>query len=101
MGERPPLIGPVHLTALIELPIPASWSRRRTAAAMVGKILPTSRPDIDNFLKSGMDAINGIVVSDDRLIVKVTVEKQYGVDPKFVLLTTPLGAMASNREASR
>jgi Holliday junction resolvase RusA-like endonuclease len=101
MGERPPLTGPVVLTALIELPIPASWSGRRTAAAIVGEIRPTGRPDIDNFLKSGMDAINGIVVADDSLIVKVTAEKKFGVDPKLVLLITPLSAMPSNREASR
>jgi Holliday junction resolvase RusA-like endonuclease len=101
MGERPPLTGPVLLTALIELPVPASWSRRRIAAAIIGEIRPTSRPDIDNFLKSGMDAINGIVVADDSLIVKVVAEKKFGVDPKLVLLVTPIDAAASNREVPR
>ena len=43
-----------------------------------------------------MDAINGIVIADDSLVVKVTVEKKFGVDPKLVLLITPLGAIASN-----
>lgn len=101
MGERPPLTAPVHLTALVELPIPASWSKRRTTAAIVGEICPTSRPDLDNFLKSGMDAINGIVVADDCLIVKVVAEKKFGVDPKLVLLVTPINAAAPNREAPR
>jgi Holliday junction resolvase RusA-like endonuclease len=101
MGDRPPLASPVCLTALIELPIPASWSKRQTAAAIVGGICPTSRPDIENFLKSAMDAINGIVVADDSHIVKATVEKKYGLDPKLVLLITPLRASASNREASQ
>jgi Holliday junction resolvase RusA-like endonuclease len=67
MGDRPPLSGAVCLAALVELPIPASWSKRRTAAAIVGGIRPTSRPDVDNFLKSAMDAINGIVVADDSM----------------------------------
>jgi Holliday junction resolvase RusA-like endonuclease len=101
MGNRPPITGPVHLTTLIELPIPASWSKRRSAAAIVGQIRPTSRPDLDNYLKSAMDAICGIVIADDSLVVKVTAEKKFGVDPKLVLLITPLGAMASNRGASR
>jgi Holliday junction resolvase RusA-like endonuclease len=101
MADRPPLAGPVCLTALVELPIPASWSKRRHAAAIVGGICPSSRPDIDNYLKSAMDAINGIVVADDSLIVKATVEKKYGLDPKLVLLIAPIRAMASNREASR
>lgn len=100
MGDRPPLASPVCLTALVELPIPASWSKRRTAAAIVGGICPTSRPDIDNYLKSAMDAINGIVVADDSLVVKVTVEKKFGVDPKLVLLIELIDASSSNREVS-
>jgi Holliday junction resolvase RusA-like endonuclease len=101
MGDQPPLACPVCLTALVELPIPGSWSKRRRALAIVGDIRPTSRPDIDNYLKSGMDAINGIVVIDDSFIVEVTVEKKYSFDPKLVLLVTPIDAGASNREASQ
>ena len=52
MADKPPFAGPVHLTALIELPIPGSWSKRRCASAILGDIRPTSRPDIDNYLKS-------------------------------------------------
>lgn len=101
VGDRPPLSGPVCLTALVELPIPALWSKRRTAAAIVGDIRPTSRPDVDTFLKAAMDAIDGIIVADDSLIIKVMVEKKFDLDPKLVLLITPLCAMASNREASQ
>jgi hypothetical protein len=35
MGDQPPLNGPVCLTALVELPIPASWSKPRTAVSFV------------------------------------------------------------------
>ena len=101
MGDRLPVNGPVHLTALVELPVPGSWSKRRRASAVVGDIRPTSRPDIDNFLKSAIDAINGIAVADDSLVVEVTVKKKFGVDPKLVLLIAPIEAGASNREAPR
>jgi Holliday junction resolvase RusA-like endonuclease len=101
IGDQPPFAGPVALTALIEIPIPGSWSKRRTAAAIVGNIRPTSRPDVDNFLKAGMDAINGIVIADDSLIVQVIAEKKYGIDPKLVLRITPLAAAASNREPTQ
>jgi hypothetical protein len=40
--------------------------------------------------------INQIVVADDSLIVKVIVEKKFGVDPKLVLLIEPIDALASN-----
>jgi Holliday junction resolvase RusA-like endonuclease len=101
MGDRPPLARHVCLSAVVELPIPASWSKHRHAAAIVGGICPTSRPDIDNYLKSAMDAINGIVVADDSLVVKVTIEKRFGTDPKVLLLIQPIDAAASNREAAR
>ena len=50
-----PCISPRSLNC----PIPGSWSKRRCASAVVGDIRPTCRPDIDNYLKSVMDAING------------------------------------------
>ena len=53
MADKSPFAGPVHLTALIELPIPGSWSKRRCASAIVGDIRPTSRPDIDKLLEIG------------------------------------------------
>jgi Holliday junction resolvase RusA-like endonuclease len=99
MDGLTPFTGPVGLTALFELPIPASWSKRRLAAAVVGAIRPTSRPDVDNFLKTAMDAINGIVVADDSLIVSVRAEKKFGLDPKLVLLIEPIAASPSSREA--
>jgi Holliday junction resolvase RusA-like endonuclease len=98
MGDQAAFTGPVSLTALVELPIPASWSKGRATAAVVGAIRPTSRPDVDNFLKTAMDAINGIVVADDSLIVSVKAEKKFGLDPKLVLLIEPIAASPSNRE---
>ena len=87
------------------------FSVAETSERRVGRISPTiaaafrrfdqeagmgrSRPDIDNYLKSAMDALNGIVVADDSLIVKVTAEKKFGVDPKLVLLIEPAVAATS------
>jgi Holliday junction resolvase RusA-like endonuclease len=98
MDGRPPIVHPVHLKAVIELPIPTSWSKRRDAAALAGAIRPTSRPDLDNYLKGATDALSGIVVADDSLIVEIAATKQYGRDPKIVLVVTPLlDAEPSNR----
>jgi len=46
MGARAPIAAPVRMVALVELPIPASWSGKRRTAAITGDIRPTSRPDI-------------------------------------------------------
>ena len=90
MDGRPPFDVPCGLTALIELPIPASWSKRRRAAAISGAIRPTTRPDVDNYVKAALDAINGIVLVDDCLVVDLRAEKKYGPTPQLVLRITPL-----------
>jgi Holliday junction resolvase RusA-like endonuclease len=96
MDGRPPIDVPVRMVAVVELPIPASWSQRRRAAAITGEIRPTSRPDIDNYVKAAADALNGIVVTDDALIVELDARKRYGTDPKLVVTVTPLDALPAN-----
>ena len=83
-----------------ELPIPVSWSKRRRAVAITGDIRPTSRPDLDNFIKAAADAVSGIVVADDSLIVELDARKRYGSDPKVVLTIVPLPALSSNGRAA-
>ena len=51
MDGRPPIEAPVRIELLTELPMPASWSKRKTADAITGHIRPTSRPDVDNYRK--------------------------------------------------
>ena len=51
MDGRPPIDVPVRIELLVELPVPALWSRRKTADAITGHIRPTSRPDVDNYRK--------------------------------------------------
>ena len=89
MGDRRPIEGPVRLELLAELPIPASWSQKKRASAVTGDVLPISRPDLDNYVKSGLDSINEIVIRDDCQIVEVRARKRYGVAPKLVLTVFP------------
>jgi Holliday junction resolvase RusA-like endonuclease len=84
MAGRPPIEGPVRIELLVELPVPASWSRRKTADAITGHIRPTSRPDVDNYVKAILDAINTIVVADDAQVVEVYAKKKFSVAPKMV-----------------
>jgi Holliday junction resolvase RusA-like endonuclease len=99
MGHRPPIEAPVRIELLVELPVPASWSQRRTADAITGHIRPTSRPDVDNYVKSALDAIDGIVVIDDSQIVEMSAKKKYGITPKLVATIFPIDALSSNRRA--
>jgi Holliday junction resolvase RusA-like endonuclease len=100
MGGGPPINAPVKLVAVFELPVPASWSRKRASAAIVGDIRPTARLDIENLAKSAIDAINGIVITDDALVVELDARKRFGVDPKTVLTVMPLAAQLANARAA-
>ena len=51
------------------MPIPASWSARKRAAAITGDVLPTGKPDIDNLVKAALDGVRGIVIGDDATLV--------------------------------
>ena len=100
MADRSPLQEAVRLELLVELPVPASWSKRKRAAAIAGDVLPASRPDLDNFVKSALDAVNGIVVADDSQIVEVRARKKYGDQPKLVATVHPLDGAASHGGAT-
>lgn len=61
--------------------IPESWSQRDKDRAMAGAVVPTSRPDGDNYLKLVQDALNGVVYKDDSQIVDSRVIKRYSDRP--------------------
>jgi Endodeoxyribonuclease RusA len=100
MGDRPPIEVPVRLELVVELPIPDSWSGRRRALAVTSDLLPTSRPDLDNYIKAGLDGLNEIVVRDDSQIVEISARKRFSIAPKLVMTVFPLGAACSNRGAA-
>ena len=56
---------------------PASWSKKKRAAAMAGDIYPTVKPDADNLGKAFLDALNEIAYHDDKQVVECTIRKRY------------------------
>jgi Holliday junction resolvase RusA-like endonuclease len=46
---------------------------------------PLTRPDIDNYCKAPLDALNGIVWRDDSQVVELTVSKFYSSRPRLEL----------------
>jgi Holliday junction resolvase RusA-like endonuclease len=76
----------VNLEARVS--VPASWSKRKRAAALEGEIKPTSRPDIDNFAKAATDGMNGIVYVDDAQIVRLDAQKHYAETPGLLVYVT-------------
>lgn len=76
-----PATGALVLELRFVMPAPASWSKKKTAAALEGRLPHTSRPDLDNLGKLVMDAANGVLWADDAQLTMVTLTKRYGATP--------------------
>jgi Holliday junction resolvase RusA-like endonuclease len=51
--------------------------------ALSGELCPVKRPDLDNYMKTALDACNEIVFADDSQIVKLIANKRYGEKPRL------------------
>lgn len=81
--SRPPLETALTVFAEAFMPIPASWSKRKQAAAVSGELMPTGKPDGDNIQKCVGDALNKIVWLDDSQIVMWQCLKVYSDFPRL------------------
>ena len=79
----------VHVFMTITCQVPASWSKKKQAAALLQQIRPTTKPDIDNVEKAIFDGCNGVVWRDDVCVVAVTKEKRYGSTPGVHVIILP------------
>lgn len=89
IGPIDPYDGAVELEAHFDLPIPKSWPKRDKLAALAGTILPTGKPDLDNYLKALADGMNGVVYVDDCQIVSTRLSKRYGEEPGVSVTVRP------------
>ena len=78
MGSNEILDTPVTVAIYITVPIPQSYSKKRTEACLNGSKKPTKKPDIDNVAKCFLDAMNHIVYKDDTQVLTLHVTKVYG-----------------------
>lgn len=96
MDGRAPFSGPLAVRMVFFFPIPASWPETDRLAAERGEVWPTMRPDLDNVVKSMLDACNGLVMVDDAQIVRKEVEKRYGA-PRVEVEFLPVPGMGHRR----
>jgi len=85
MNGGAPIDGPLNVAITVYLPIPKSWSKKKTMAAELGHEHPTSRPDVDNFIKAALDGLNKIVFGDDSQVVQLSAEKKFSPRPRLVV----------------
>ena len=77
----PPLIGPLALKVTFYRPIQKVGSKRLRAQKEAGQVLPTVKPDLDNYYKAVTDGMKGIVWVDDNQITDVAMSKRYSTQP--------------------
>lgn len=68
---------------------PPSWSKKKAALALEGKLFPT-HCDIDNQIKAIQDALTKVVYEDDRLINRLTATRAYATEDKAVISVVEL-----------
>ena len=78
MGSNELLETPVTVAIYITVPIPSSYSKKRTEACLSGFERPIKKPDIDNVAKCFLDAMNEIVYKDDTQVLTLHITKVYG-----------------------
>ncbi|GAB7387395.1 RusA family crossover junction endodeoxyribonuclease [Bacillaceae bacterium] len=74
--------GPIALWVRVYRPIPKDMSKKRRALAEQGKLRPTKKPDVDNYLKSIKDALKNVIWKDDSQVVRVIIDKFYSEKPR-------------------
>ena len=62
--------------------IPKSMSNKKREEAIIGRLRPTKKPDVDNVSKVILDSLNKIAYHDDSSVVELTTVKYYGEDPR-------------------
>lgn len=66
----------IAVKILFKFEVPKSYSKKNKEEALKGNIRPT-KADIDNYIKSVLDGLNGVAWSDDRYIAVVMAEKVF------------------------
>lgn len=90
MEGRAPFLGPLAVRAAFYRSVPASWSNKKQALALAGKLLPTSKPDVDNCIKL-IDGAKGVVWRDDSQVVEAHIWKRFSETPRVVIEVTEIG----------
>jgi len=76
---------PVELEVFAYYSIPKSASLKKQKLMRQGVIRPIRKPDTDNILKIVADSLNKIAYDDDSQIVRCSIEKYYGEEPRIIV----------------
>ena len=67
----------VALIVYVGKEIPKSYTKKKTNDILENGRKPITKPDVDNYAKIVMDALNGLAYKDDNQVSTVLVKKMY------------------------
>lgn len=85
MRGRPPIEGAVRADLRLLRKCPASMNKADRDRAIKGQLCPIIGFDVDNSAKAILDAIQGIVMVDDKQVCILHVEKHYAKEPHAIV----------------
>lgn len=75
--------GPIYLSVDVYRPIPKKYQTKpKLELIEKGLLLPTTKPDVDNYVKGVKDGLSKIIWQDDSQVVSLNVRKFYSMTPK-------------------
>ena len=77
--------GPLVLDVMFYRTPPSSWSTIKKQRAYDGDLWPVTRPDLDNYIKLILDALNGVSWADDSCVVQIRASKRYSQTARTVI----------------
>lgn len=78
-----PLDGELEVTVIFGRSVQKSISKKERKLRLLGRHRPIVKPDLDNYVKSALDALTGVLWKDDNAIVKLVAEKRYMEQPRI------------------
>lgn len=77
-----PLYGQLKVELNFYRHLQESISKKERALRISGAHRPIVKPDTDNYIKSTLDALNGLLWEDDNQIVDLVAHKYYSDNPR-------------------
>jgi Holliday junction resolvase RusA-like endonuclease len=90
MAGRAPLEGPLSVSLRFRLQPPKSMTKRLRAAVLAGEEAYMGSSDLDNYIKSASDSLNGVCWRDDVQIVRLFATKAAAEKPGIDIKIQPL-----------
>lgn len=85
MQGKERLTGALQVELVFARKVQKSISKKERALRLTGEHRPTVKPDIDNYTKSTLDALNGVLWDDDAQIVRMILDKVYTDTPAVIV----------------